>query len=425
MQELADISSQVQPSPQAKAGAHDAQRAVDVKSTDEESGLLRNRDILCFSHDWTGDPLSKTHLMRLLARHNRVLWVNSIGYRAPTASARDVRRAFQKLLAAAQPVREVEKNIFVLSPLAIPAYGRAAIRTLNRVLLKHQVRRAMRKLKFRDALNWVFNPAAALIAGTLGEDKLIYYCVDEYSAFSGVPSQSLAAMERQLLEKADLVVVSAEKLYQAKASVNPNTILVRHGVDFDHFRKALDPQTPVPPEIARLPRPIIGYFGLIARDWVDVPLLEKVAASFPSASIVMLGKTTMDVSALSRFANVHLLGRKPYEALPGYCKGFDVGLIPFPINEATLHSNPLKAREYLAAGLPVVSTAIPEVQVLDECRVAEDHEAFIEEIRLALQAPGPYPARSDRMRGQGWEARLQEVCQALMQTGAPTPRGAR
>src|SRR5438067_140873 len=100
---------------------------------------LRGRDMLCFSHDWSGDPLSKTHLMRLMARDNRVLWVNSIGYRAPSASARDVRRALEKLRAAAQPITEPEPNLFVLSPLAIPAYGVPAMRALNKHLLRYQI----------------------------------------------------------------------------------------------------------------------------------------------------------------------------------------------------------------------------------------------------------------------------------------------
>jgi len=139
---------------------------------------LRGRDMLCFSHDWTGDPLSKTHLMRLFARENRVLWVNSIGYRAPSVSGRDLRRIVQKLRAAATPVREVEPNLFVLSPLVIPAYGIPAVRRLNRELLRFQVLRAMRKLGFSRTINWVFNPAASLIAGALGEETLVYYCVD-------------------------------------------------------------------------------------------------------------------------------------------------------------------------------------------------------------------------------------------------------
>src|SRR5215212_2167640 len=159
---------------------------------------LRGRDLICFSHDWTGDPLSKTHLMRLLARRNRVLWVNSIGYRAPTASVRDVRRAAQKLLRAAAPISEPEPNIHVLNPLVIPSHGSPRIRAFNRWFLRHQVRRAMRRLRFTRPINWVFNPAAAVVAGSLGEDLLIYYCVDEYAAFSGVRRDSLEAMERAL-----------------------------------------------------------------------------------------------------------------------------------------------------------------------------------------------------------------------------------
>src|SRR5438045_6038284 len=107
---------------------------------------LVGRDMLCFSHDWTGDPLSKTHLMRLLARDNRVLWVNSIGYRAPTASAADLGRAWRKLKAAASPLSEPLPNLHVLSPLAVPAWGSPAVRAFNKTFLRWQVRRAMRKL---------------------------------------------------------------------------------------------------------------------------------------------------------------------------------------------------------------------------------------------------------------------------------------
>src|SRR2546421_9547693 len=102
-------------------------RAARASRSTDPAALLHGRDLLCFSHDWGGDPLSKTHLMRLLARDNRVLWVNSIGYRAPTASRADVGRAFRKLAAAARPLREVEPNLFVLSPLAVPAYGVPAV----------------------------------------------------------------------------------------------------------------------------------------------------------------------------------------------------------------------------------------------------------------------------------------------------------
>src|ERR1700722_17155474 len=148
---------------------------------------LVGRDMLCFSHDWTGDPLSKTHLMRLLARDNRILWVNSIGYRTPSlGNKRDLGRIIQKLRAAAEPIHEVENNIFVLSPLSVPAFGNSLVRTLNARSLRWQVRRAMRKLRFRRPVNWIFNPAAGVLAGTLGEERIVYYCVDEYTSFKGV-----------------------------------------------------------------------------------------------------------------------------------------------------------------------------------------------------------------------------------------------
>ncbi len=374
----------------------------------DASNVLRGRDIVCISSDWHGDPLSKTHLMRLLARDNRILWINSIGYRAPTASRADASRAFKKLLAATQPIREPEPNLFVLNPLAIPAYGRLWVRKLNKHLLRWQIRRAMRRLGFRRPISWSFPPSAAVVAGSLGEELVIYHCVDEFSQFSGLARQTIAELEEQLLRRANLVIVSADRLYRSKAPSNPSTVLVRHGVDHSHFRRALDASTPIPAEIAALPRPIIGFFGLIA-DWVDIDLLAHVAKKFSTGSLVLLGKATTDVSVLERLPNVHLLGRKPYEELPAYCKGFDVAVMPFRVNELTLNANPLKVREYLAAGLPVVSTPIPEVEILGQCRIASDAETFVQEIEAALKDPGPSLQRSEAIRSESWEARLEEI----------------
>src|SRR4029078_13293068 len=128
-----------------------------------------------------------------------------------------------------------------------------------------------------------------------------------------------------------------------------------------------------------LPRPIVGFFGLIA-DWVDTDIMAAIARRYPTGSLVVVGKATTDVSALQKLPNVHLLGRKPYADLPAYCKAFDVAINPFRINELTLAANPLKVREYLAAGLPVVSTDIPEVHVLEDVRVGVDHDDFISQI---------------------------------------------
>ena len=370
---------------------------------------LRGRDILCFSTDWSWDAMTMTHLMRLLARDNRVLWVNSIGYRRPTVSRADAGRAMRKLRAALEPVREVEPNLFVLSPLIIPLYDLAGLRAANRRLLRAQVAQAMRRLGFGRPVNFVFLPTAGLVAGDFGEELLIYYCVDEFTGFAGVAARALAEQEADLARRSDLVVVTLTPLLRSKSPLNPHTVLVRNGVNFEHFRRALDPATRIPDAIAALPRPIIGFFGLVAADWVDVGLLCRVADRFPHASLVILGLVTTDVSALRERPNVHLLGQVPYADLPAFCKGFDVALIPFRINEVTLNSNPLKAREYLSAGLPIVSTAIPEVEELGHCRIAADEESFLSHVAASLDDPGPSLARSEAMRQEGWTNRLGEL----------------
>lgn len=372
---------------------------------------LRGLDILCFSHDWTGDPLSKTHLMRVLAKDNRILWVNAIANRMPTTSSRDMSRIVSKLKAFTEPICEVEQNIFVLNPLAFPSYGNKAILSVNQRFLAGQVRKAMRQLGFSDAVNMVFNPAAGMIAGKLGESQIIYYCVDEYTAFTGA-SNGLKSIEDDLFRRADLVVVSAERLFESKKHFNDNTFVIRHGTDWRHFRTALDPNLMIPNEVADLPHPIIGFHGLLA-DWVDFELIRKVAEHFSQGSVVLVGKTSVDaeqkVKILNGVPNVHFLGRKPYAELPAFCKAFDVAINPFAINELTLAANPLKVREYLAAGLPVVSTDIPEVRVLNDCLVGADHEDFISKIESALADPKPRKSVSDAIAHESWEAKVDEL----------------
>lgn len=377
---------------------------------EKRSETLRGRDILCFSHDWTGDPLSKTHLMRVLAKENRILWINALPNRMPTASSKDVSRIFNKLKGFTEPIREVEKNIFVLNPLAIPAYGSKAVVSFNEKFLIRQIKKAMRKLGVRDAVNMVFNPAAGMIAGKLGEKEIIYYCVDEYTAFTG--SAALKNIEEKLFRMSDLVIVSAEKLYESKKHFNPNTHIIRHGTDWKHFRTALDDSTVVPDEITHLPKPIIGFHGLLA-DWVDYELIKKTAEHFKNGSVVLIGKTTVDaeekIKVLDGLSNIHRVGRKPYSELPAYCKGFDVAINPFIINELTLAANPLKVREYLAAGLPVVSTDIPEVRVLKDVLVGIDHKDFVSKVEQALGAPKSRKQVSDAIEHESWEAKVEEL----------------
>ncbi len=373
---------------------------------------LSGRDIVVFSNDWGGDPLSKVHIMRLLAKDNRILWVNSIGNRTPRADTHDLKRIWNKVSSFTKGVREVEPNIYVLAPLALPFYGSSSVRLANGELLRAQIRHAMSRLRFIRPISWSFLPASAPVSGRLGERLVIYHCVDEFSAFADTNGQHIAELEARLLAKADLVITSAERLFERKRIQNPHTVLVKHGVDFRHFVKACDPSTEAPAEIARLPKPVLGFFGLLAH-WVDLEALEACARAFPQGSVAILGKVAPDVdpSALQSLPNVHFLGRKPYAELPAYCRGFDVALMPFKVNELTLNANPLKVREYLAAGLPCVSTDLPEVRRLGLCRLALTAADFPGLVAECLKTgSGPSRERAQQIATESWESRVAEIC---------------
>jgi len=372
--------------------------------------MIEGQNIVCFSNDWDGDPLSKKHIMLRLSRTNRILWVNSIGNRNPSASVGDLKRVFKKIQNFVSGSRKVAENIHTFSPLAIPFHGNAAARALNRHFVAWSVRRACRRLGFKNPITWTFLPTSGEIAGALDEKLIVYHCVDEFSEFTGTDKNAILDMERDLLRKADQVFVSSGPLYETKILHNPHTSMVTHGVDLEHFRKACDPKMVLPAEIARLGRPLIGFYGLVA-DWVDLNLIRFLAMSRPSWSFVLIGKVDTDVSPIKRLANVHLLGRKSYSELPSYCAGIDVAILPFVINELTLASNPLKLREYLASGLPVVTTNIPEARRLGEhLKVGATYAEFLEHIEAYLaHGAGPKLSISDGMAGESWDVKVEEM----------------
>jgi glycosyltransferase involved in cell wall biosynthesis len=377
--------------------------------------MIEGHDIICFSGDWDGDPLSKKHIMRRLARHNRVLWVNSIGNRNPTPTTRDVKRVFRKLRDFSRDFsrgcRQVMENLYVYSPLVIPFHGNRLARAVNRRLMTHQLRRVIRQLDFRNPITWSFIPSSAHVAGTLGERLVLYHCVDEFSEFKGTDKRAIRTLERELIAKSDAVIVSSAPLLEAKRRHHPNTFMVMHGVEVEHFRQALDARTVVPADIAALPRPVIGFYGLIA-EWVDLPLIQRLALARPDWSFVLIGKCDTDVQGLRALPNVHLLGRREYVDLPAYAKGFDVALLPFVVNSLTCAASPLKLREYLAAGLPVVASDIPETRRLAPlAHIAtneEDYRRAIEGI-LASGRTGPQPEISQAMDRESWDEKVSEL----------------
>jgi len=220
----------------------------------------------------------------------------------------------------------------------------------------------------------------------------------------------MVEMEGRLMEKSDLVIVSSNRLYETKRRLNPDTFLITHGVDVAHFRNACITSTALPEDCKELPRPVIGFFGLVA-DWVDLEIIRYMASSRPEWSFLVIGEIHTDASALMAMPNVHLLGRRSYQSLPSYCKIFDVAIMPFLVNELTLAANPLKVREYLAAGLPVVATPLPEVVKLSSLvHLARTPQEFLDRTEALLRAGkrGPDLSVSRLMDTESWDVKVEE-----------------
>jgi glycosyltransferase involved in cell wall biosynthesis len=380
-------------------------------------GMIENQDIVCFSNDWDGDPLSKKHIMTRLATKNRVLWVNSLAIRKPKATLYDVKRVLKKLSDFSRGSQRVSSGIQVCAPLAVPFYANNVGRWLNRESLRWSVRRMCEKLGFRDPITWTFDPASADVVGSFGERAIVYHCVDEYAEFTGIDKTALLEMEKRLMAKADCVIVSSDQLRTSKRAHNPNTFLVTHGVDVEHFRKACDPETQVPDEMKTFRHPVIGFFGLIA-DWIDLDLIRFLAESRPHWDFVLIGKVVTDTRIFDRVPNIHMTGRKPYALLPNYAKAFDIAMVPFAVNDLTLAANPLKMREYLAAGLPVVATAIPEAEKMKAVlRVARDKFEFLNQLDSIVQSGsvGPQMGISKRIECESWDHKVEELSRIFLE----------
>ncbi len=233
---------------------------------------------------------------------------------------------------------------------------------------------------------WFYTPMALrFLPATVSPAVVVYDCMDELSLFRGAPSE-LRELEERLLRRADLVFTGGISLFEAKRHFHPRVHAFPSGVDVFHFLQA----RALPDNFAEhdgLPRPRLGYAGVID-ERLDLPLLDEVASKRPEWQIMMIGPTAkIAPEALPRRENIHWLGMKDYADLPKYFAGWDVGIMPFALNDSTRFISPTKTPEYLSAGLPVVSTAIRDVVrsygELGLARIAHSPDEFI---RAAEQA---------------------------------------
>jgi glycosyltransferase involved in cell wall biosynthesis len=215
--------------------------------------------------------------------------------------------------------------------------------------------------EFTSPIQWFYTPQPApTFLGEFGATMVVYDCMDELANFRFAPPD-IGQRERYLLKHADIVFTGGYQLFQSKSQHHPNVRFYGCGVDVAHFGRARDELTVVPPELASLRKPMLGYFGVID-ERIDYDLIARLAGALPHYSVVLVGPLAkVDAGVLPAFPNVYWFGQRAYDDLPSYVKAFDVCMMPFALNAATRYINPTKTLEYMAAGKPIVSTAVPDV----------------------------------------------------------------
>lgn len=373
--------------------------------------------IVCLSSmAWEGLWTRKQRFMHMLAgRGHRVLYVEPVAQPLARFLGKDrLRPGWRARLHRPDPGRP----LYVLTPPAgLPFAARHPLPfAWNRRLMQAVARGALRRLGLgEDVLVWTYLP---WYPDRLRPRRLVYDCVDEHAAYPGVNSAMIRAAEARLLERADLVFVTAEGLSAGRRERARRLVHLPNGVDAAAFAAPAAPaeDAAAAPELAGLPRPVAGYVGALYA-WIDLDLLAAAARAKPSWSFVLIGPTDRDLSALGALGNVHYLGPRPRERVPAYVRSFDVGLNPFRATELARHVNPLKVYEYLAAGIPVVSTDMPEVRRLgDAVHVAATREAFVALLERAASErhdPARVAARRAVAAEHDWDALFRRALDAV------------
>ncbi|HEY3570380.1 MAG TPA: glycosyltransferase [Thermoanaerobaculia bacterium] len=335
-------------------------------------GLAPKPDLVCLSHlRWDFVYQRPQHLMSRFARDRRVFF-------------------FEEPIFEDGPAR--------LDVSERPGGVRVAVPRLPHGLPPEEVEAAQRDLLqgmlaehgISDYVLWYYTPMALGFSEDLEPAAVIYDCMDELSLFRGAPP-ALLERERRLLELADLVFTGGQSLYEAKRERHPSVHAFPSSIDAEHFGRARRP-APEPADQAAIPRPRLGYFGVID-ERIDLDLLAAAADARPDWQWVMVGPVVkIDPETLPRRSNLHYLGMKSYDELPSYLAGWDAALMPFARNESTRFISPTKTPEYLAGGRPVVSTPIRDVVrpygELALVEIAEDPETFVAAAERSMQRFG-------------------------------------
>jgi glycosyltransferase involved in cell wall biosynthesis len=386
---------------------------------------MRNYDgLICFGGaDWWYHNRGHYDMQMCgrFARRVPVLYVNSIGVRSPSLSEGSMflRRVGRKLRSWSRGYQRIHETFAVVSPISIPGrFGRSA----SGRILPRQVRRAASRMGIAEPLLWIECPTAAALLDDLDGVGLVYQRTDRYEQFPGVDRAFIEDCDRRLKREADLTLFCSTYLYEREAVDCRVASFIDHGVDYERFENAGIAGTE-PADMGMLGHPRVGFVGGIDEHTFDADIFLEVARSLPHLTFVMVGSCSLPAGWCT-LPNVVFLGQKPYEQVADYMAACDVLIMPWNRNDWIRACNPVKLKEYLAVGRPVVSTSFEELKrYAEHVQVAGDADAFAEAIRSAIEDPGDPATRRDRVRGETWAAKAEAVEQQLKQVGLDgTPR---
>jgi UDP-galactopyranose mutase len=368
--------------------------------------------LICYSHlRWDFVFQRPQHLMTRAARDRPVFYWEEPLFGAPGDAGS----------AASLDVRATPSGVTVVTPLLPHGMDHRAAVQAQRSLLD----RLLIQQRIKDHISWYYTPQALPFSCHTNGAAVVYDCMDELSAFLGADS-SLPMLERDLLARASVVFTGGFSLYEVKRQQHSNTHPFPSGVDVAHFSPARQ-SLPEPPAQRPIPHPRLGFYGVID-ERLDAPLLAALAALRPDWQIILIGPIVkIDPATLPRAANIHYLGGKPYNELPAYLSSWDVALMPFARNAATRFISPTKTPEYLAAGRPVVSTPIVDVERhyghVKAVRIASTAPAFATAIEESLQLarePERWVGEADALLATaGWDSIWQRMTALIEQATEP------
>ena len=351
---------------------------------------MKRPDIVLFSSsDWMGKWGSRQQIAHLWAeRGHRVLFVEQMAGLEHFAKYSDLRRRRRQHWHGG--IRRQAENLWLAAPppLLPGRYYALRIAQWNGRWLARWLKTHLNRLNITDPLHWFYKPEQAALLSYLHGCGTVYHCIDEHTVGTrGRKNQVIAQLEARLLGGVDMVFANSRLTYENKRPFNRYTFHMPSGANVAHFRQVLDKQQPIHPEVAQLPHPVLVFVGNI-NEKIDTALLAHVAKSRPDWSLLLIGAVAdwaVDVSALQSLPNAHFLGKRSFSELPAYLRAADICLLPYVSGEATRYRSPLKLYEYLATGLPIVSTPHPEVDEFHEIISIAEPVNFVEAVGQSLQ----------------------------------------